>query len=62
MKANYSKPFATNTASHEVRVLQEVSAMTNQSTINKLIEMRLTAMSDAFRNQLNDTKMTDVPF
>ena len=36
--------------------------MTNQSTINKLIEMRLTAMSDAFRNQLNDAKMADVPF
>jgi DNA replication protein DnaC len=36
--------------------------MTNQSTINKLIEMRLTAMSDAFRNQMNDPKMRDVPF
>ena len=36
--------------------------MTNQTTINKLIEMRLTAMSDAFRNQLNDAKMVDVPF
>lgn len=36
--------------------------MTNQSTINKLIEMRLTAMSDAFRNQMNDHKMKDVPF
>ncbi len=36
--------------------------MTNQSTINKLIEMRLTAMSDAFRNQLSDAKMADVPF
>ena len=24
--------------------------------------MRLTAMSDAFRNQLNDAKMADVPF
>lgn len=28
--------------------------MTNQSTIDKLIEMRLTSMADAFRNQLND--------
>ena len=28
--------------------------MTNQSTIDKLIEMRLTAMADAFRNQLDD--------
>lgn len=36
--------------------------MTNQSTIDKLIEMRLTAMSDAFRNQMNDPKMKDVPF
>jgi DNA replication protein DnaC len=36
--------------------------MTNQSTIDKLIEMRLTSMSDAFRNQMNDLKMKDVPF
>lgn len=36
--------------------------MTNQSTMDKLIEMRLTAMSDAFRNQLKDTKMKDIPF
>jgi len=36
--------------------------MINQSTIDKLIEMRLTAMSDAFRNQINDPKMKDVPF
>jgi len=36
--------------------------MINQSTIDKLIEMRLTAMSDAFRIQLNDLKMKEVPF
>ena len=36
--------------------------MTNQSTIDKLIEMRLTTMADAFRNQLDDTKFKDVPF
>lgn len=36
--------------------------MTNQSTINKLIEMRLSAMSDAFHNQINDPKMNDIPF
>ncbi len=36
--------------------------MTNQSTIDKLIEMRLTAMSDAFCSQLNDSKIKDVPF
>lgn len=36
--------------------------MTNQSTLNKLVEMRLTALADAFRNQLNDPKMKEVPF
>ncbi|MEW8986021.1 MAG: IS21-like element helper ATPase IstB [Bacillus sp. (in: firmicutes)] len=36
--------------------------MINQSTIDKLIEMRLTAMSDAFRNQVTDTKMKEVSF
>lgn len=36
--------------------------MLNQSTMDKLIEMRLTAMSDAFRNQMEDPKMKDVPF
>ena len=36
--------------------------MTNQSTIDKLIEMRLTTMADAFRNQLDDSKFKEVPF
>ena len=36
--------------------------MINQSTIDKLIEMRLTSMADAFRIQLDDTNMKDVPF
>ena len=36
--------------------------MTNQCTIDKLIEMRLTALADAFRNQLNDPRMKEVPF
>ena len=36
--------------------------MTNQSTIDKLIEMRLTTMADAFRNQLDDPKFKEVPF
>lgn len=36
--------------------------MTNQSTIDKLIEMHLTALADALRNQLNDPKMKEVPF
>ena len=36
--------------------------MTTQSTIDKLIEMRLTAMSDAFIIQKDDPKMKDVSF
>lgn len=36
--------------------------MTNESTINKLIEMRLTTMADAFRTQKDDATMKDVPF
>jgi len=36
--------------------------MTNQSTIDKLIEMRLTSMADAFRNQIDDPKMKQIPF
>ena len=36
--------------------------MTNQSTIDKLIEMRLTSMSDAFITQMDDPKMKEVSF
>lgn len=36
--------------------------MINQSTIDKLIEMRLSAMSNAFLNQINDPKMNEIPF
>ena len=36
--------------------------MTNQSTINKLIEMRLSSMADAFRIQIDDPMMKEVPF
>lgn len=36
--------------------------MTNQSTVDKLIEMRLTSMSDAFITQINDPKMKDINF
>ena len=36
--------------------------MTNQSTIDKLIEMRLTSMSDAFITQMNDPRMKEVDF
>ena len=41
---------------------REVITMINQSTIDNLIEMRLTAMVDAFRIQMDDNKMQDVPF
>lgn len=40
----------------------EVIKMINNSTIDKLIEMRLTAMSDAFRQQMNDPKMKNIDF
>lgn len=36
--------------------------MTNQCTIDKLIEMRFTSLADAYRHQLNDPKMKEVPF
>lgn len=36
--------------------------MTNQSTIDKLLEMRLSAMADSFLVQMNDPQMKDVPF
>ena len=36
--------------------------MTNQSTIDKLIEMRLTSMSDAYITQISDPKMKEVSF
>lgn len=36
--------------------------MTNHSTIDKLIEMRLNAMADAFRNQLEDPKFKEISF
>ena len=36
--------------------------MTNQSTIDKLIEMHLTSMADAFPNQMNDPKCKEIPF
>ena len=35
--------------------------MINQSTIDKLIEMRLSSMADAFRIQMNDPSMKEVP-
>lgn len=36
--------------------------MLNEVTINKLIEMRLTAMADAYRNQMQDTSLCDASF
>ncbi len=42
--------------------IMEVTVMINQCTTDKLIEMRLTSMADAFRIQLNDTAMKEVPF
>ncbi len=36
--------------------------MTTQSTMDKLIEMRLTAMSDAFRTQISDPEMKEISF
>lgn len=36
--------------------------MTNEATINKLIEMRMTPMADAFRTQLEDQSMKEVSF
>ena len=36
--------------------------MTNQATIDKLVEMRLTSMADAFRIQTEDPSMKEVSF
>lgn len=36
--------------------------MTNQATIDKLLEMRLTTMADAFRSQISDPSMREVSF
>jgi len=36
--------------------------MTNEATINKLIEMRMAALADAFRFQLEDASMNTVSF
>lgn len=40
----------------------EVEKMINNSTMDKLIEMRLTAMSDAFRQQISDPRMNEISF
>ena len=46
----------------EVPDITEVKIIINQSTIDKLIEMRLSSMADAFRIQMNDPSMKEVPF
>ena len=49
-------------ASLAVPAIMEDTEMTNYSTNEKLIYMRLTAMANAFQLQLADPKMKDVPF
>lgn len=49
-------------ASLEAPAIMEVRTMINNSTMDKLIEMRLTAMSDAFRQQMSDPKMKEFDF
>ena len=49
-------------ASLAVPGTMEGTGMTNYSTNEKLVEMRLTAMASAFQLQLADPKMKDVPF
>jgi len=46
----------------EVPDTMEVLVMINQCTIDKLISMRLTAMSDAFRIQMDDESMKKISF
>ena len=36
--------------------------MTNQSTLNKLLAMRLPSMAEAFRTQMDDPRMKNIPF
>src|SRR5690554_2569906 len=49
-------------ASHVGPTIMEVEKMINNSTVDKLIEMRLTAMSDAFRQQISDPRMNEISF
>lgn len=36
--------------------------MVNESTINKLNEMRLNSMADSYRNQLDDSSFKELSF
>lgn len=40
----------------------EEDTMTNQATIDKLIEIGLRTMADSFRLQMDDPKMAEIPF
>lgn len=42
--------------------ITEVKQMTNNSTVSKLYEMRLTGMADSFREQLKDTSFHELSF
>ena len=49
-------------ASLAVPDITEVPTMMNNSTVNKLIEMHMSPMANAFKLQLDDPKMKDVSF
>ena len=44
------------------QTIMEVKTMANESTMNKLIEMRFTAMADAFRIQLSENVLNHMSF
>lgn len=48
--------------SHAELTTMEAKLMINNATIDKLIEMRLTAMADAYRQQVLDPKMKAIDF
>lgn len=51
-----------NSATQEVQTTMEGKNMINQATIKKMNEMRLTAMSEAFQNQLSDDNYQSLTF
>lgn len=46
----------------EVPTITEEKAMINAQIVNKLHEMRLSAMADAFRHQMSDPKYLELSF
>ena len=46
----------------EAQSITEVAAMSNESTINKLVEMHMTPMANAFRVQLSDPNIGRLSF